>query len=653
MAFNPIPAVEIGIVKYCPTCLDMKQGITNGYNTKGEPLWECDTCHVKISDFQEKVAYAPIEIANLRRALKSIQRNIQGVQDRQDMIQLDLCTKLAEQLEEYLLQTKFPSSGPDQYCFAKGPNFDQSLTASGNLTNWTVCKLNTSAVRLDEVTLECDGDQTAICVSGSIVVSSVGGVKAYSTVSSSTYDGGAGKTTVNLLPGYVTGGTLWAWGKNSDGQLGDSTLVDKVSPIQIGALNNWSALAGGLNFTLALKSDNNFWTWGNNSTCQLGSRRTWPRSSPVQVGHPNSLVGLWTQVAGGNDFASGIKSSGTLWTWGNNTYGQLGDATIELTNSPAEVLVLELTTVPSWNQVSCGDSFTAATKSDGTLWTWGKNDNGQLGDNTTINKSEPIQVGIFQTITPPPDTLYWYNAFDPEDEHWYDSLIPEVPITQDVWSKVSCGSDFAVAVKKDGTLWNWGHGALSYPVQIGSETTWSKIVCGNVLATAIKTTPAPPDPDQITLWSWSYGNAPAQIGSDTDWGNAVVDCKDGHVNAIKSDTTLWIDGAQVGSTTGWSKVACGISHAVAIGAGYISADLAVGADIWIPHYIFSAGDDSIIDEFKKNWDFAHDQIIRALGITGTYGTQDTIEKNEYGCTIYVKSVAKAVKLVSLMAQIGS
>ena len=110
----------------------------------------------------------------------------------------------------------------------------------------------------------------------------------------------------------------------------------------------------------------------------------WGFSSPVQIG---SLT-TWAKIAAGNNFSAAVKTDGTLWTWGSNNYGQLGDNTSTSKSSPVQVGALT-----TWANVSCGDTHTLAVKTDGTLWAWGANGDGQLGQGNAISRSSPVQVG--------------------------------------------------------------------------------------------------------------------------------------------------------------------------------------------------------------------------------------------------------------------
>jgi alpha-tubulin suppressor-like RCC1 family protein len=193
--------------------------------------------------------------------------------------------------------------------------------------------------------------------------------------------------TVNHMAAIKTDGTLWTWGYNANGQLGDNTTTQRNTPVTTFAGgNNWKQVSCGTFHTAAIKTDGTLWTWGLNSFGQLGINNT---TFGVYILTPvTTFAGgtNWKSVAGGFYNTIAIKTDGTLWTWGDNNYGQLG---INATN-PRSIPSTTFAGGTNWKQVSGGYNHIAAIKTDGTLWTWGRNFYGQLGDNTTINRLTPV-----------------------------------------------------------------------------------------------------------------------------------------------------------------------------------------------------------------------------------------------------------------------
>ena len=256
----------------------------------------------------------------------------------------------------------------------------------------------------------------------------------------------------------TTVGSLFTFGGGYRGRLGHNNDIDTSSPVQVGALTTWSQASASYRYTAAVKTDGTLWTWGDAVVGKLGHNDVVLRSSPVQVG----ALTNWSQVSAGLSHCAAVKTDGTLWTWGAGASGRLGtNIAIYAVSSPVQVGALT-----TWLQVSAHDSYSnIAVKTNGTIWTWGNNNNGQLGQNITLNVSSPIQVG------------------------------PSTDWSQ-VTGSVSAAMDHCAAVKTDGTIWTWGLGAngrtghnndinLSSPVQVGALTTWSKASLGGNHTAAI------------------------------------------------------------------------------------------------------------------------------------------------------------------------
>lgn len=187
-------------------------------------------------------------------------------------------------------------------------------------------------------------------------------------------------------------GTVWAWGNynsnNNYGELGIGTRYEyreSRSPVQVKALSGVSAIAAGSSFNFALKSNGTVWAWGCNRYGQLGDGTESDRKIPVQVSSWNGI----TDIAGGSGHTIALKSDGTVWTCGLNDQGQLGDGTNTDKNIPVQVRGLSNVIA-----IAAGPFNSAAVKKDGTLWVWGKNEFMQLGDGTNIDRNTPVRVSF-------------------------------------------------------------------------------------------------------------------------------------------------------------------------------------------------------------------------------------------------------------------
>jgi alpha-tubulin suppressor-like RCC1 family protein len=297
-------------------------------------------------------------------------------------------------------------------------------------------------------------------------------------------------------------GTLWSWGRNEQGQLGQNNVINSSSPIQVGALTNWSLIAGGDNHCVAVKTDGTLWAWGDANTGKLGNNAsvTVDVSSPIQIGSDTN----WLYVDAAEFGSVGIKTDGTLWAWGGNSNGTLGLNDTVDRSSPVQVGANT-----DWTKVVCGERHTVGLTTTLELYSWGYNAHGNLGLNDTIRRSSPVQVGALTN-----------------------------------WSQVSTGKA-SVAVKTDNTLWAWGrnnNGSLgdntlidkSSPIQIGADSNWSQVSIYGGVAASVKT--------DSTLWSWGV-NGQGQIGDGT---------------TIKRSSPI-----QIGTNTNWVKVVTGSLHTVA------------------------------------------------------------------------------------------
>lgn len=361
----------------------------------------------------------------------------------------------------------------------------------------------------------------------------------------------------NMVPGIKTP-QVFGSGFNTSGQLGIGSLLTKSSPVQVGSLTNWKYIACGANgnvgFTAAVKTDGTLWNWGDNGQGQLGQGNTTRQSSPVAVG----ALTTYKQIACGYGHIMAIKTDGTMWGCGYNSgaaggAGALGDGTIISKNSPVQVVGGGA----PWKQVACGYGHTIAIRTDGTLWSTGINLQGQLGKGDTTTRSTPTQIGTLTTWKMAAaggadsstscsggisgDGTLWLWGQGTSGQLGSGSVAMSSPIqVAGNWKYLSIGGSHVAAIKPDGTLWVWGSNSSgelglsgnaipfnpgtnrSSPVQVGTSANWKYVACGLQFTVAIKT--------DGTLWGWGAGtlgemsqnnllslSSPVQVGTSTNW----------------------------------------------------------------------------------------------------------------------------------------
>jgi hypothetical protein len=195
---------------------------------------------------------------------------------------------------------------------------------------------------------------------------------------------GVGTRDGAASPQAVTGYSAFAWGANETGQLGNGTTTQRWTPGRvIGTGAVWTKVSARGAHTVALKTNGTLWAWGYNEYGQLGDGTTIDRLRPVRV-----LGTGWASVTAGLGFTVGVRKDGALWAWGNNHVGELGDGTTTNRSRPVRI-----GTGTNWASVSAGGDHTVAVKTDGTLWAWGWNVYGRLGDGTTATRATPVRIG--------------------------------------------------------------------------------------------------------------------------------------------------------------------------------------------------------------------------------------------------------------------
>jgi len=332
------------------------------------------------------------------------------------------------------------------------------------------------------------------------------------------------------FPLGATNNQILLWGYNNLGQLGDGTQNSTPTPKKITSPgSDWVMVSEGTYHTAAIRSDGTLWTWGGNSYGQLGigTTDTSAHMSPVQIGSDTD----WAYVATGVYQTYAIKTNGTLWAWGNNSYGQLGCSTTTYPIGPSCALPMnapqQVGSASDWAGVTGGYYHTVAMKTDRTLWTWGYNGSGQLGDGTTTPRYAPAGAAVAGGVQ--------FLSFAAGDYH-------------------------TLAVRTDGTLWSWGHnyygqlgvgGAIpgsnaTSPQQVGDLNSWSTVSAGQFHSLATRA--------DGSLWSWGYNsdgqlglgtsgspandqNTPQQVLPYSDW--VLANAGNYHSMGLRSNGTLW------------------------------------------------------------------------------------------------------------------
>tara|TARA_R100001082_G_scaffold109624_1_gene87223 strand:- start:44 stop:1135 length:1092 start_codon:yes stop_codon:yes gene_type:complete len=344
--------------------------------------------------------------------------------------------------------------------------------------------------------------------------------------------------------------SLYSWGYNTNGQLGVNNKTNYSSPVQVGSNTTWAKMGGfGTEGSSAsIKNDGTLWTWGKGAYGATGQNTENDFSSPKQV--PGTT---WNEVAGQQQGMTATKTDGTLWAWGQNNDGQLGQN--ENGNPTNRSSPVQVGSDTDWSKpVDSRSKSGGATKTDGTLWTWGENSNGILGHNNKTDYSSPVQVGSETTwadvsigrsasLASKTDGTLWAWGDNTQGElaqNHRDERSSPVQIPGSTWGtgagSVASSDDWAGALKTDGTLWFWGRNEYgqfgqntvddrySSPVQVPG-TTWRSVFLGHKSTFATKT--------DGTLWSWGYGkrsnsamlglnsttfySSPVQVGSETNW----------------------------------------------------------------------------------------------------------------------------------------
>ena len=352
--------------------------------------------------------------------------------------------------------------------------------------------------------------------------------------------------TFNTLPMISTGhnhtvalkdeGTVWAWGANFNGQLGNGTTTNSSIPIQVQGLNSVVAIAACGNHTVALKNDGTVWAWGSNNNGQLGDGTTTNRNFPMQVQGITNVIA----IAAGNSHTVALKYDGTVWAWGNKTYTfwdsrgnpvqvslGVGDGTDAGRTIPVQVKYLS-----DVKAISAALSRTYAIAENGTAWAWGNNREGVLGDGTSIHRLFPVQVQNLNNVT-----------------------------------AIAGGNAHSVALLDDGTVWSWGAdiGPFGFSIMTDSYIPVKTEGFDNIVSIAVGAMHSLALRSDDTIWGWGMEEADFIYGGVWLYGGPTIDAND-RKQPIQVHGTYNI--AAIAAGHGFSVILTNEGYIWALGSGF-------------------------------------------------------------------------------------
>ena len=307
----------------------------------------------------------------------------------------------------------------------------------------------------------------------------------------------------------MTDGTVWGWGNNFAGELGQGFTSSPKPLVQVVGLTDVTYIAAGMSHNFALRTDGTLWGWGNNTWNQLGDGTNFCRLVPVQV---TGLTDV-SAISAGMLHSIAARTDGTVWLWGNNFMGHLGvdDMFVE---TPVQMSGIENVV-----DVSAGGGHNIVKRADGTVWSWGDNRSGRVGDGTTIHRMSPVQVREVSEVV-----------------------------------AVAAGEEHGLALRTDGTVWSWGNNMVG---QLGDDTTTNRhtpvrvSVLTNVTAVTGDSNHSLALRSDGTVWSWgrlvlgtntviTHSKTPVEVIGLT----GVIGIASGwnHIVALRSDGTMWVWG---------------------------------------------------------------------------------------------------------------
>jgi alpha-tubulin suppressor-like RCC1 family protein len=479
----------------------------------------------------------------------------------------------------------------------------RSMALQGDGSAWTWGDHNTTPSRVTEIS---DGTAIAVGFGHFVVLKRDGtvwtwGRNDYGQLGDGTTDQRLSPVRVTGLDGVIaiaananqtlalrTDGTVWAWGDNYSGQLGDWNTSPRLAPARVEGISGVIAIGAGGNHSIALKGDGTIWGWGSNSSNQLGyTANNYNQYSPVQVEGISEVIA----IAAGASHNLAMKADGSLWGWGYNGLGQLGDGTIRQSNTP--VMITGLSNVSAF---AAGDFHSVAVQADGSVLVWGGNPDGQLGTGVTDNYSTPVAVaglanttalaaGDWYSLALRNGTVWFWGENDKgqagDGTNQMYSLPAQIPGLTDV-AAITSARGHSAALKSDGTVWSWGYdgygvGSAS-PTQVPGVSDITAISTGYADTLALHR--------DGTVWGWGYnGFGELGDGTTTRRSTAVqvagladitaIASGGNHSLAIRRDGTVWAwgrnDYGQLGDDTTTQRLTpvpvTGLSGIVAIAAG--------------------------------------------------------------------------------------
>jgi len=336
-------------------------------------------------------------------------------------------------------------------------------------------------------------------------------------------------------------GTVWTWGDNSFSQLGlGSSFTATFSSVarEVSGLSGITAVAAGEDHTLALKSDGTVWSWGTNDYGQLGNNSAADSTSPVQVVYLSgtsqtsvNLTGI-VAIAAGTEFSLALDSSGVVWAWGRNDNGQLGATSITTSKQTTAYNISTAASLPVITAIAAGQGHALVVDKNGNVWSWGSNSNGQLGNNSTVDSPSPVEVvglansgnlaGIASVaagdlnsfaITTSGTVVAWglNGAGQLGNGGSTDSPVPVAVSGLTNVKAISAGYSHALALDTSGAIWAWGSDSVgemgngtttgSSTPQANGQTGMTGCSAGYFFSLALKSTGM-----ATTDMAWAWGN---------------------------------------------------------------------------------------------------------------------------------------------------